>query len=169
MCACGLPVPSPFPLDCMQNHLLMITPLHLPSPPSPSDATAVIPVQGSVEVILGSTAELNIYAEGDPPLASNEIEWERSDGTQVLNDTRVFLHDSNYRLVIQNVTLQDSGVYRIEIVRESAPASTTIDLDVQGKFGTSNGGQPLNKQLSHPYTSEKRTTSIYKGQRNFTP
>ena len=138
MCACGLPVPSPFPLDCMQNQLLMITPLHLPSPPSPSDATAVIPVQAFVEVILGSTAELNIYAEGDPPLASHEIEWKRSDGTQVLNDNRVFLHDSNYRLVIRNVTLQDSGVYWIEIVRESAPASTTIDLDVHGKFGTYN-------------------------------
>ena len=127
---------APVCLDCMPP---LLTPFTLTPPPSPSGATAVCPVQASEEVTLGLTAELSIYAEAEPPLASHEIEWKRSDGTPVSTDSRVSLHDSNYRLVIRNVNLQDSGVYRIEIVRETGPvvyqvlASTAIDLNVYGK------------------------------------
>ena len=97
------------------------------------------PVQASVEVILGSTAELGVYAAAEPPLYSYEIEWKRSDSTPLPTD-RISLSDSHFQLVIRNVNLQDSGVYLIEVVREVAPvafqvlASTTIFLDVHGKY-----------------------------------
>ena len=161
----------------MQNHIPspphsppLLTPLpsSLPSPPhsppllnpfnyphpflSPSGAVVLIPVQASVDVSLGLTAVLNIYAEGDPPLASNEIEWRKSDGSLASTITRISLRNSNYQLVIQNVNLQDSGVYRILIVRNTIVLTTTaITLTVHGKcIRTSEEyrlkrGQPLNK------------------------
>ena len=131
----------------------LLTPFNYPHPfPSPSGDVALIPAQASVDVSLGLTAVLNIYAEGDPPLASNEIEWRKSDGSLVSTITRISLHNSNYQLVIENANLQDSGVYRIRIVRNTRVlASTTIKLTVHGKcIGTSEEdrlkrGQPLNK------------------------
>ena len=92
-----------------------------------------------MDVSHGSTAVLGIYAEGDPPLASNEIEWRKSDGSLVSTVTRISLHNSNYQLVIQNAKLQDSGVYQILIVRNTRVlTTTTIALTVHGKYiGTS--------------------------------
>ena len=140
----------------MQHHLPsppLLTPFNYPHPfPSPSGDVVLIPVQASVDVSLGSTAVLSIYAATYPPLASNEIEWRKSAGTSVSTSMRISLLNSNNQLVIQNANLQDSGVYRILIVRNTRVlASTTITLTVHGKcIGTSEEdrlkrGQPLNK------------------------
>ena len=93
-----------------------------------------------MEVALGSTTELRVYAEGAPFLESHEIVWMRPDGTTVFTDARVSLHDSNHLLLIRNTILEDIGGYHVEIERETKRvvfqvlASTAIELKVHGKF-----------------------------------
>ena len=112
-------------------------------------ATALCPVKSSETVVLGEMINLRVYADADPPLNSSEIIWTRPNGATVTTDAERFaLLDSNKRLRIENTTLEDAGVYRIEIIRMISFteyvlfAATTIDLDVQGK-------QPLIPFLPH--------------------
>ena len=92
------------------------------------------------EVIIGGTAELSIYAAGDPPLSSREIRWRNPRGDIITQDSRITLHNSNKRLVVRNATLEDSGSYRVEIYREVLTvifrvlAETTVKLDVQCEY-----------------------------------
>lgn len=98
---------------------------------------AVNPLEANKDVILGHTAVLSIYVAGDPVLASSEIVW-RDPNWEHIAGERFDLVNANTRLVISNVQLEDSGDYRIDIIREVVVgslrsfASTTIDLNVQG-------------------------------------
>lgn len=100
------------------------------------------PVEPSEEARLGMTAPLQVYVAGDPPVASHEIMWSRMDGTAIMTDARVSLTDSNKRLLIRNIRLEDSGMYRVDIRRQITAlsfrnlATAVIDLDVHGKFVT---------------------------------
>ena len=82
--------------------------------------------------------ESSLYVAGDPPIASREIIWSRGNGTAIITDTRVSLTDSNKRLMIRNVNLDDSGVYRVDIRRQVTAlafrnlATTVIVLEVNG-------------------------------------
>ena len=82
--------------------------------------------------------QLLVYAAGDPPINSQEIVWTRGDGRAVVTDTRVSLTRSNKRLLIQNVGLEDSGIYHVKIIRQITAleirtlATTVIHLDVHG-------------------------------------
>ena len=98
------------------------------------------PVEPSKEVRLGHIVQLQVYVAGDPPIGSTEIIWSRGNGTAIITDTRVSLTDSNERLLIRNVRLEDSGMYRIDIRRQISAlafrnrATAVIDLDVHGKY-----------------------------------
>lgn len=106
--------------------------------PLPTGSTAVFPVEPIQEVALGGTAQIQVYAAGDPPLMSHEIIWKRGDETTIVTDTRISLNNENKQLLILNVELEDGGTYRIDIRRQITAlrfevlATTFIFLDVHG-------------------------------------
>lgn len=102
---------------------------------------AVLAVESNKDVILGRTTDLSVYVAGAPKIGSNQVRWRTPNGDVIGPESgpRIALHDANTRLVIQNVELEDSGTYHIEIFRECMPdvqsevcSSTTINLNVQG-------------------------------------
>ena len=105
----------------------------------PPGSTAVCPADPTPEVVSGGTVNLEVYAAGDPPLSSTEIRWFNPRGELIVADSRVSLHDSNKRLLVQNAGLADSGTYRVDIYREVLTAvfltlaETTVELNVHGK------------------------------------
>ena len=112
--------------------------LSVSSVSSLTDSAAVLAVDPIIGAVQGDTAELQVYAAADPPLASHEILWYQEGGMAIDTDKRLSLMDSNKRLLIHNVNMKDSGVYRVDIQRQITTlairilATTFVYLDVQG-------------------------------------
>ena len=97
-------------------------------------------MQDTYSVSTGGTAELNVYAEAEPPLNSNEIRWRNPRGELLrpFQDARITFSRSSRQLVLRAVTMGDAGRYRAEIYREvsldvfQVVAEASIQLNIQG-------------------------------------
>ena len=97
------------------------------------------PVDSDPEVIVGSTAELGIYADSDPPLSESEreIRWHSPRGEAIVpsQEGRVVLNETSKELTVHNVSLEDSGTYTIDIHSEGEVLATaTAELNVHGEY-----------------------------------
>lgn len=100
----------------------------------------MLPVNSTVLASEGNTAELSVFAAADPPLSSDEIMWFSPRGELIVSEDRMTFDNSSKTLVLRNVSLEDSGSYRVEIRREVVTfffrtlAETNITLDVHGEW-----------------------------------
>ena len=95
--------------------------------------------QGSLGVVQGSSAVLEVYVSGYPVPNQSHITWRRPEGYVVTNsDEGVEFQEGHRRLVLSNLQPQQAGVYTCEVALSRSPnrhANTSIQLDVYGKSG----------------------------------
>lgn len=97
-------------------------------------SVAIIPVEATYNITQGGNVSLEVYADGNPVIMSNEIQWTNPQGNTITPGGRYLFLNGNKHLIIQRAMLEDGGTFRVNIVREmSDTVSTTIELDVHGK------------------------------------
>ena len=93
-------------------------------------------VQVPLESINGN-AVLEVYVTGFPPIESNDIRWRKGNKALTLysHNKRIFPANSNRWLVLRNYTIDDSGIYNIDINRGGRiEASAHIEFVVLSKY-----------------------------------
>ena len=94
----------------------------------------MVPVQANIVTIVGHRTELRVNTISVSPLTSEEVQWTGPRG-QPLPSGSLDLEQGSSLLVLEDVVLEDSGEYRVNIVRGGVVvASTTISLNVQGEY-----------------------------------
>ena len=99
-------------------------------------SAAVSPVKQLVQVHIGEIAVLEVFATGFPPLERENIRWRKGNNgtTFTTSNKRIFPANFNMWLVVRNLSIEDRGIYYIDIVREYVEASTHIEVRVFSKY-----------------------------------
>ena len=107
-----------FSIDC---------PTHVVNP-------AVMAAEKLINVVQGSTAELEVYISGYPIPTSSHITWYYPNNSEIIAmDAGVEFQDGGRRVILSNVHPHQAGLYRCDVILNTAPymgATSIIQLNV---------------------------------------
>ena len=87
-----------------------------------------------VEVLQGSSVELEVYVSGYPVPTDLNITWEGPDLKEISDsDDSVDFHDGHRRVTLSNVQLHQAGLYTVTVslpFQHDQVATTEVHLDV---------------------------------------